>query len=239
MLLKAKFVNEVLDPNPDPLVLEKTFVDVGNVDTLKEEYLYRTGAFLIVGDRGSGKTTLFRILSDEFLAILEKKYEEKGVLKNLGISFSKIFLKQPEAANPALLQLPAYVIVRPNDDVNSLKKDFIVGIIREVTKQMLFVNKIADKQIFKTDEELLNVLFKVKGMELRTGANTGISMGGNFIPLTIKDEVAIDMTSRIETLSQYYNLLYLKSFCICRVDLSQECMKMVHIINPAIQPFTS
>jgi len=34
-------------------------------------------------------------------------------------------------------------------------------------------------------------------------------------------------------------LLYLKSFCICRVDLSQECMKMVHIINPAIQPFTS
>jgi len=45
----------------------------------------------------------------------------------------------------------------------------------------------------------------------------------------IKEEIGSNNTTN----------LYLKSFCICRVDLSQECMKMVHIINPAIQPFTS
>lgn len=118
MRLQSKFVNEFLDPNPDPLVLEKTFIDVSNLSKLKGEYLYRPGAFLLVGDRGSGKTTLFRILYDEFLVVIEKKYEKTQVLKNLRVNFSKLFLKQPKAINPAFLQLPAYVIVRPIEDMN-------------------------------------------------------------------------------------------------------------------------
>lgn len=72
---------------------------------------------------------------------------------------------------------------------------------------MLFINKIAAKEIFKTDEELLNILFKIKGIELHSGAEMGISIGGNFIPITIKGDVSKSMISKTETLPQHYDLL--------------------------------
>jgi len=207
MRLDPKFVNDLLDPNPDPLVLKKTFVDTGDMDRLREEYLYRPGSFLLAGDRGSGKTTLFRIFHYEFLATLERKFDKKHVLKNIGISFSKIFLKDVEPPSTSLLRLPAYMIVNPIENLNQLKISFIANIIGEIAKQMLFVNKISSREVFKTNEELQSILFKVKGIKLRTGAEMGIMVGNNFIPITIKDTAYKDMTSKVTTLPRHYNLL--------------------------------
>jgi len=61
----------------------------------------------------------------------------------------------------------------------------------------------------------------------------------NYEPTRIFQEFVVKTIISMLLVITSFDILYLKSFCICRVDLSQECMKMVHIINPAIQPFTS